>query len=166
MSVTCTVESIPTGAFQLECHAGHEAIWIQLQAASYETAVVELAEHKAQCETCETDGACVAAVNDIDDELDVNVAQANAVVLLNALGLPVEDLSGSATAQDFLGRVILALADVGDDTGIAASVSRSNPQGMTFIECGVRPGYKADVFGQLFDLATEAVRLGRDIEWG
>lgn len=132
---------------------GHEAIRIPLQAASYETAVVELAEHKAQCETCGTYGACVQGVNDIDDELDVNVSQANAVVLLNALGLPVEDLSGSAAAQDFLGRVILALADVGDDTGIAATVTRSNPQGMTFIDCGVRPGYKADVFGQ-------AVRAG------
>lgn len=165
MSVTFTIESIPTGAFQFECHAGHEAIRIPLQAASYETAVVELAEHKAQCETCGTYGACVQGVNDIDDELDVNVSQANAVVLLNALGLPVEDLSGSAAAQDFLGRVILALADVGDDTGIAATVTRSNPQGMTFIDCGVRPGYKADVFGRLFELATEAVRLGRDIGW-
>jgi hypothetical protein len=47
MSVTFTIESIPTGAFQFECHAGHEAIRIPLQATSYETAGVELGEHTA-----------------------------------------------------------------------------------------------------------------------
>lgn len=165
MSVTFTIESIPTGAFQFECHAGLEVIRVPLQATNYEAAGAELAEHQEKCETCATDRACVAAVNDIDDEFDVNVSNSNAGMLLRALGLPTDDLCGESSGLDFLGRVILALAEVRDDAGVPATVTRSNPHGMTFVECGLRPGYKADVFGRLFALATEAVRLGRDIQW-
>ncbi|MFD7161404.1 hypothetical protein ACFV9C_42935 [Kribbella sp. NPDC059898] len=165
MSVTFTIESNPTGAFQFDCHDGLGPVRIQLNASSYESAVQELAAHEAQCATCGIYGACVQAVRDVDDDLDVNVAQTNAVVLLYALGLHNEDLSGGTTAQDFFGRVMFALAEERDDTGIPASDYRHHPQGLTLIDCGIRPGYYADVFGRLSALAAEAIRLGRDIEW-
>jgi hypothetical protein len=165
MSVTFAIESNPTGAFRFECHDGPVAVRIPLEAADYESAVQELAVHKAQCETCGIYGTCVQAVCDVDDELDVNVSQANGAVLLYALGLYGEDLSGTTTAQDFFGRVMFARAEDRDDTGVAVTEFRHTPQGMTFIDCGIRPGYYADVFGRLSALAAEAMRLGRDIQW-
>lgn len=165
MSVTFAIESNPTGAFRFECHDGRVAAWIPLEAGDYESAVQELAAHKAQCERCGIYGACVQGVRDVDDELDVNVSQANAVVLLYALGLHSEDLSGGTTPQDFFGRVMLARAEDLDDTGIPVNEARYAPQGMTIIDCGLRPGYYADVFGRLWNLAAEALRLGRDIVW-
>lgn len=168
MSVTFAIESIPTGAFQFACHDNEAPAMILLRAATYDAAVQELAAHKESCATCGAFGACVQAVMDIDDSFDVNVSQSNASVLLEVLGLIGEDpsdLYGAATGEAFLGHVLLALAEDRDDSGAGWTTSHQGARGMTFVDCGRRPGYFADVLGRLHELATEAVRLGREIHW-
>lgn len=166
MSVTFTIEAIPTGAFQFTCFASGDEVVHPLQAGDYEAAVVEVAAHKLLCDECGAYGAYVEAVMDIDRDLGVNLANSNAIRFIAVLGYAVDlnDLCGSATGEDFLGRVLIALADDVDDSAVADVVTRG-AKGATLIEGGTRAGYRTDVLTRLHDLAAEAHRLGRDIHW-
>ena len=126
---------------------------------------MQIEAHKALCEECAAYGLYSEPVMDVSRDLDVNVANTNAQMLLAALGIEVEhdgDLSGIVDGEVFLGAVLLAMAADRDDTGVApvdtyAGVGR----GARWIACGVRPGYFADRFGAMHALAAEAGRLGR-----
>ena len=168
MSVTFSIESIATGAFTAECY--NDGAPIVLGPVDGYGAIVPLMDaHKGACDECAAYGIYSQAVCDIDDALDVNVANTNARTLLVALGLDTsEDLCGSATGEDFLGRVLLAMAEDRDDTGVRSAViggSALGQSGATMIDCGLAPGYFADRFGALHALALEAARLGREVHW-
>jgi hypothetical protein len=170
MSVTFQIESIPTGAFVAECYnEGNEPIVLG-PVDGYDAILPLITEHKATCEECAAYGLYSQAVCDVDGALDVSVANTNARMLLVALGLDTsDDLCGSASGEDFLGRVLLALASDRDDSGVAPAViggAQVGQSGATMIDCGLRPGYFADRFGALHALALEAVRLGREVHWG
>jgi hypothetical protein len=169
MSVTFTIEAIPTGAFAFTCFAGDSETVIPSDATTFEAALVDVSAHKLVCDECDLYGCYVETVMDVSRDFDVNVTQTNARTLAGALGLGLvgssyDDLCGSATGEDFLGRVLIALAEDRDDSGIAWATTKGT-RGATMTDCGVRPGYYADVFGRLHALAAEAVRLGRDIHW-
>jgi hypothetical protein len=142
---------------------------------SYEEMVEELALHAAGCldEGCrEYDGATLATVQ---TDPEVNVSNANARLLLEALGLPFEDGSGSLAADDFLGRVLMALAVAPADPGVP--MHRLVPGestifgpvaefGATFIDCGRREGYLQERLVQLEEVARHAIGVGREVSWG
>ncbi len=153
MSVTFQIEANATGAFVATCHDTGTV----LQGASYDAIVTAMTAHKAQCQECDLYGIYSEAVLDVDSE-GVHLSCANARTVLAILGYDNEDLCGSADAQDFLGRTLVATVGR-DDTGVTPV------QDGNFIDCGLRPGYYGERFEQLAALATEAARLGRDVQW-
>lgn len=167
MSVTFQIESIPTGAFIAECYNDGDPIVLG-PVEGYEAVAALIVAHKAECDECAAYGIYSQAVCDVDSALDVNVANVNARLLLVALGLDSDDLCGSTSGEDFLGRVLLALATDRDDSGVRSTVISGREvgtSGATMIDCGLRPGYFADRFGALHALALEAARLGREVHW-
>jgi hypothetical protein len=164
MSVTISIESIPTGAFTAFCYDTDTT----LRGDSYEAIVVEIGLHKEVCEDCQHYGLFSQAVVDVDVE-DVNMANGNAVLVFAALGIALDGNGGQMSGQDLLGRVLMAQAVGPDDTGIAPAVTGGREVGQpgaTMIDCGLRPGYYADRFTQIREIAEVAARLGRNVYWG
>jgi len=167
MSVTFTLEGNFTGDFTAHCYEGDVTLG---PVTGHEAILPVLDAHKAECSECAAYGIYAHAVMDVSDDFDLNVANTNARILLDALGLTPEegDLSGALSGEDFLGRVLLAIAADRDDSGVNSAViggKELGQSGATMIDCGVRPGYFADRFGALHALALEAVRIGRDVQW-
>jgi hypothetical protein len=107
----------------------------------------------------------------ISDAPAVNLSNANAADLLVRLGFEVdlEDLGGRATANDFMERVLNALATEPIDTGIAPT-EWVGPAGVLpinalHIDCGRRPGYVQDALHRLWAVADAAQRLDRPVIW-
>jgi GAF domain-containing protein len=113
------------------------------------------------------------------DGPSVNVSNTNAAHLLALLGLtpagtsterpdPFDcgDLSGALPADEFLGRVLIALAVNPADAGIP-STSEGGPGTGTaeVIDCGRRPGYSDERLDQLRTLAEAARDAGREVVW-
>jgi hypothetical protein len=167
MSVTFSLEGNFTGSFTAHCYESDVTLG---PVEGYESIVPVIEAHKAACEECAAYGLYSQAVMDVSDALDVNVSNLNARTLLIALGLDdgEGDLCGSLDGEDFLGRVLLALATDRDDSGVASAViggREVGQSGATMIDCGVAPGYFADRFGALHALGQEAARLGRSVVW-
>lgn len=106
-----------------------------------------------------------------------NCANGNAPGVLEALGLPLGedgDHYGDVTAEDFLGRVLLALAITPADPGIPAT-SRDISDGFgdqpiltaggRWHDMGRRPGYLQAKLGELHELAAWAAPQGLRIAW-
>lgn len=109
------------------------------------------------------------------DELSVNMSNANAATVCATLGVDLEDWGwcGSLTAEDFLGRVLVALAIQPADEGVPAHEVPFGVPGRPawtgearFIECGRAPGYIQERLGQLRELADWAVANGTEISFG
>lgn len=100
------------------------------------------------------------------EELDVNVANANACTLLDVLGyadnVAAGDLCGIANGEDFLGRVLMAQAVRLADAGIPVCSLPS--EGMRLLAAG-RPGYVQDRLADLRTLAQVAAEWGHRITW-
>lgn len=102
------------------------------------------------------------------EAFDVNVSNANAVAILNRLGLDHDveyGIIGSATPDDLLGRAMVG--NVGrDDSGVADATDGGPGTGYaTFVDCGVRAGYYADTLDRIARLATEAAHRGMMVAW-
>jgi hypothetical protein len=98
-----------------------------------------------------------------DPAPDLNVSNANAMHLLGLLGLPSEpdecgSLGGSTTAEDFLGRVLIAQAVSPADAGVPVT-TEVGQGGATMIDMGRRAGYSEDRLTELRELADFAVRF-------
>jgi hypothetical protein len=142
---------------------------------SYAEMAEELPLHQFGClhEGCrEYDGATLATVQ---TDPEVNVSNSNARLLLEALGLPFVDGCGSLGADDFLGRVLTALAVAPQDAGVPAHRLVPGEStifgpvvegGATFIDCGRSEGYLQERLLQLEEVATAALLAGREVSWG
>ena len=107
------------------------------------------------------------------EELEINMSNANAAVVCGALGidLAAEGWCGSLPAEDFLGRVLVALAIQPADEGIPShELPREHngpfPVGPRIVECGRRPGYIQERLAQLHALAQWAVDHQAEIDFG
>ncbi|MFE6714043.1 hypothetical protein [Streptomyces sp. NPDC057695] len=89
---------------------------------------------------------------------EVNMANANAARVLDVLGY--DELAGDAEADDFLGRVLVALALVPADTGRPPTAEGR------FVDCGRRAGYVLERLEDLRVLAEEARASGLPVYWG
>lgn len=98
------------------------------------------------------------------EELSVNMSNSNAAVVCAALGIDLDKLGwcGSMPAEDFLGRVLVALAVNPSDAGRPATVDAA-PGRATFVDCGRPEGYVEERLGQLRELADWAVANGAEI---
>ena len=110
-------------------------------------------------------------LNQIRTDLDVNLANGNARYILDALGVQASDLCGTLTAEDFLGRCLLATAiapvDEGTPSYVAAPAGGAPlaTQGATMIMCGRPEGYLHGTLARLTTLAEYARTQGRTITW-
>jgi hypothetical protein len=102
------------------------------------------------------------------DDLAVNVSSSNAVVLCAALGidLAAEGWCGSLPAQDFLGRILVALAVSPTDAGVPTHELPREPGQVRWIECGRREGYTQERLAQLRELADWAIAHDAEISFG
>lgn len=164
MSVTFAIESLPTGVFTIECDDEQGETVEVARADSYEAILVHREAHIATCEECAHYGCYAKAEMDVSDELDVNLANTNARMMLSILGIEDGgDLCGMVPADQFLGAVMLAMAEERDDSGVPAVEVTPGQSGATMIDCGLPEGYFASRFAALYDLAAEANRLGRAV---
>ena len=116
---------------------------------------------------CEYPGRCRPMVIGLDslleDAPEVNPSNANARRVLETLGLYSDnddELSGSCSAEDFLGRVLLAQAITPADPGIPAVQDGNN------IDCGRAAGYLQDTLAALRELADWCIANDRKVTWG
>jgi hypothetical protein len=168
MSVTFSLEAVPTGKFVLSgpCawDEGTEPIGgAENTFESFEAATAALVEHKTECSECDLWGCHASAVMDVDVE-GPNVSNANARMLLSALDLDADDLCGIEDGAEFLARVNIAMAMPRDDSGVR-TVEDRGVHGLRWIDCSMAEGQWAEWFAALADLATEAARLGREVQW-
>lgn len=98
-------------------------------------------------------------------EVAVNVSNGSATHLLPLLGIEASTMQsgGSVPAEDFLGRVLLAMAVAPADEGVPAH-SLAGP-GARFVDCGRPEGYTERVLDTLHALALAAVSAARDVQW-
>ena len=112
------------------------------------------------------------------EELEVNMSNSNAATVAATLGidLDAEGWCGSVPAEDFLGRVLVALAvspadegmpsfqlAPGDSAGVFGTVREGGP---VFIQGARRPGYLQERLAQLHELALWAVEHGAEVTFG
>ncbi|MEV0135765.1 hypothetical protein AB0H83_45895 [Dactylosporangium sp. NPDC050688] len=93
---------------------------------------------------------------------EVNLANGNAADILALLGLPAEPY-GEATAEDFLGRVLIATAML--DASTADADGRPEIIDGRWVQFERRPGYLAEKLALLHEVATWAHQHGTDVWW-
>lgn len=94
----------------------------------------------------------------------VNVNSRNGADLLALLGLEFDGDFGGTTAEDFLGRVLLAqaLLDVATDDVHGRPVVTE----YRWTTGGRRPGYLAEKLAELHDVAQWAAAHHAEVQWG
>lgn len=102
----------------------------------------------------------------------VNLNNRNASWVLDLLGLRDAgaaewDLCGTADADDFLGRVLMATAlkDTAVDDSGRPAITDVTPGGATWVEGGLPEGYFAERLDQLHEIATFAVTHKAQVCW-
>jgi hypothetical protein len=100
------------------------------------------------------------------EDLSINMSNTNAHRISATLGidLEAEGWAGSLSAEDFLGRVLLALAIEPADEGIPSHEVPTG--GVRWVECGRPAGYAQERLTQLHALAQWAVDHGAEIAFG
>jgi hypothetical protein len=171
MSITFAAEITGTDdarVFEVRCDDGS----MIGEFVGYANAYGEAQAHALVCtlSLCQGYGADMDEVFADDAPVPVNVHNANAVVLLDALGyapaehdasdpFDVPDLAGDAGAADFLGRVELALGLAPVDAGRPAT------QDARWLTGARRPGYLQDRLAELRNLALACQRSGARVTW-
>lgn len=130
-------------------------------------AVQALVAHNSACdrEDCAIYGGQAVPVQ-AERMPDVNVSNTNAVAMLDVLGFgndPSYDIGGECDADNFLGRILLALAVSPKDDGVPAHTPYADND--RWIDCGRRPGYTQDVLDNLRDVAEWSRENGRTVSW-
>ena len=118
------------------------------------------------------------AIVDGAEELEINVSNHNARHLLGTLGFDTEELCGEATAEVFLGAVMIAQGLNPADEGVPAheltpAEVAADPvlgmlvggSGATVIHGGRHPGYTDERLVQLRDLAEFALVHNATVVW-
>ena len=98
----------------------------------------------------------------------VNMSNRNARPVLESLGIEGDDLwCGSMDAQEFLGRVLMALAVAPTDEGLPEHEWEGASEfGFgRFIDAGREPGYLQARLERLHEVAAAAVADGLQVVW-
>jgi hypothetical protein len=120
-------------------------------------------------------GQCFISAVYAEDAPKLNMANGNAIVVLEALGLlgevtdtafgPVPDACGSMDAESFLGRVlaaeVMSVGDPGTETETFAEKGQA-----TMVMCGRPEGYVDTKLATLRQIATWAQARGVRVVWG
>lgn len=111
------------------------------------------------------------AVYEGGDSPEVNMSNMNSVALLEVLGLKTDEddfadvCCGSKAAEDFKGRVLMALAvaPVSAERVTEATLFES---GAMMVTCGVEEGYVQEKLEALLSVADFALSQGVEVCWG
>lgn len=165
MSVTFYIPAPSDAPHTIRCSAGGETgCTFPARGDAYRALVAGDVPHPA-CgdDWCRADDSRSMRIDAVDETPEMNVSNANARLVLDALGygdaLRDEDLTGQASGEDFLGRVLTAVAVAHADVGIPAH------QMGRVIECGRPEGYLDDRLDTLRTVAEAAIASGRDVCW-
>ena len=164
MSVTFEVEAVPTGEFRFRCYEDLDSPAYFGPFSSRDEAASAISVHKDSCAECSFCPPFAEVVTDVDDISDVHVSNTNARMILSIAGLDDENLCGSMEADEFLGYIMVSLAEERDHSPVAPMAFPG--QGPTIIDCGLPAGYTEQRLGELADLAVHAKNRGRRIVWG
>jgi len=98
------------------------------------------------------------------DRFDVNMANVNALMVLERLGLDMDEC-GTIDPEDLIGRCLLG--NIGrEDSGVSTVEHRPHPStGPRLVEVGLRPNYFQEQLDRLNDLAVEAAGRGVLVGW-
>lgn len=116
------------------------------------------AEHSVGCDECTAYNGPL--ISERFATQSINMSNGNAVGVLDLLGYTDESMYGECDAQDFLGRVLMAIAVAPADEG------RPTFQDGNILFGGTEPGYKQNRLRQLYDLALSATKSGTSVVWG
>lgn len=154
MSVTFAVEQ-DTVQFQLTCSCGmvqlSQVFDTYQEAMDVYSSVVNICDDE-YCRAWPVRAEAVTA-----DELELNLSNFNAYYVLDSLGL--EGLCGTLSAEDFLGRILLAEAIAPKDEGMPAYT-----EGI-LTHCGREEGYLGDKLALLREIASQAHSKGLQVVW-
>jgi len=142
---------------------------------TYGDAKMAAETHGLTCEysRCGDYGAEIDTINNVPE---LTVSNSNGFYLLELLGLtpsyvgdlpsPFEygEMSGSCSADDFLGRILIAQGLNGPDVGVPLH-QLPNRGGAPVYDCGRREGYADEMLRWLADLARWARAAARPVVW-
>lgn len=165
MSVTFRPDA-PTTGFTATCACGDASTPSPSSDYQESAALVANGTLVAACGDlfCGADRIYLVGTTDFEDAPSVNISNANARMVLEQLGCTDDDLSGIATAQDFLGRVLIASGMSPADLGVPSHEVPSQG-GVKLIECGRRPGYLNDTLANLEKVAQFARVNSLNVAW-
>lgn len=162
MSVTFAPEFVSNVEHHLTCACGE---WLGETYPTWDDAhsAVKASNIKPSCE----DVYCgsYVCIEPVVAAPEVQMSNTNAATLLAVLGLAVgEDFSdyctGSVSAEDLMGRILIAQAVNPADEG-TASFAEGN-----MVTCGRNAGYTEGKLGQLASVAEYASQRCLTIQWG
>lgn len=161
--------------YRIADHAGFTVRHVNGDAASpqvdaYEEALSLLTEHNATCgnQDCAVYGGSIQRETLVELP-ELNVSNANAAILLTALGLDAAEAMSyglSLDPKDALGRLLVAQALIGCttvDAGVPATVEK-RAGGGSLIDCGRAPGYVSARLGALAEIVDFCVAHDRRLQ--
>lgn len=165
-----------SGSYAMECSAcGTQSVQQFSSKVRVEALLMSLvATRSASAKTCPTCGGVAggmfAAPAQIAGHVEVNLSMSHAMDVADVLGISAKDLStGSMGAEDFTGRVLLALALSPEDAGVPAHSIPSGPWAPSgadrIMDCGRPEGYMQEVLSELLQVGEAAKAAGVAVCW-
>lgn len=180
MSVTFAPATTGTGTWEVRCYCAEFAPKVQAEFGSYSDASMWLSLYKAApyalagCtdEDCAIYGPHLSEVQVQQGAPSVNMSNSNAVSVMEALGLITSDsgedfdLCGSLPAEDFEGRILMALA-VAPVSAVRPTYTEGGAEGegALMVHCGRPEGYVQDRLNALREVVMFAREHDLSIDW-
>lgn len=181
MSVTFYPSPTTILGWDIECACGNTYLSEEQAPMTYKVVEATLARFKAENFSlvgCEEDclyyGNWAKAIEDGPLAPEVNMANGNSYRVLEALGLMLDEggfseaCVGSLPAEDFLGRVLMALAVAprsAERPTYSVQGDESDTSSAVMIMCGVGEGYLQERLEELRTVAEFAVEENRKVLW-
>lgn len=160
MSVTFSIDAIPTNIFIGECWADANNSPAEVfRVEGYDSVPAAREAHKAVCASCDAYGIYSIPVLDVEGG-EVNIANSNARSLGFVLGFDFgDDLCGESDPKELLGYILPVLAN---PPAAVPAYSYQNEGAHRVTDCGFDA---TNYLSRLADLCVEADRLGRQVVW-
>lgn len=146
------------------CGAAVDSTLFASQKEAYKAVFVDYTNLTPVCgdEFCLAYPASLVAFDEVPE---LNVSNFNAVNVFDVLGIRVGEsfddrCFGSVTAEDFMGRVLVAAGVQTADAGVP-SYQEGN-----MIHCGRAEGYMERVVAELHTVAEYAIKHNLEVTWG